>query len=61
MNYVVSKATGVLCLARSGLEVSRARDLTAAYHRYDPAKRVGDASVDGRSQPGASWKHENVD
>lgn len=36
-------------------------DLGAAYRRYDPAKRVGGASVDGRSLPGASWKHENVD
>ena len=36
-NCVVSKAAGMLYLARAGLEVVLARDLTAAYHRYDPA------------------------
>ena len=36
-NCVVSKAAGMLYLARAGLEVILARDLTAAYDRYDPA------------------------
>jgi nicotinamidase-related amidase len=36
-NCVVSKAAGMLFLARAGLEVILARDLTAAYDRYDPA------------------------
>ena len=36
-NCVVSKAAGMLYLARAGLEVILARDLTAAYNRYDPA------------------------
>ena len=35
-NCVVSKAAGMLYLARAGLEVILARDLTAAYNRYDP-------------------------
>ena len=35
-NCVVSKAAGMLYLARAGLEVILARDLTAAYDRYDP-------------------------
>ena len=37
-NCVVSKAAGMLFLARAGLEVILARDLTAAYDRYDPAR-----------------------
>ena len=36
-NCVVSKAAGMLYLARAGLEVILARDLTAAYAHYDPA------------------------
>ena len=37
-NCVVSKAAGMLYLARAGLEVILARDLTAAYDHYDPAR-----------------------
>ena len=37
-NCVVSKAAGMLYLARAGLEVILARDLTAAYDRYDPER-----------------------